>query len=113
MYAQSSDIANVRDTASSDIHLERETPDAAADTSQVKEVAILLDPIGVFARNHDATAGDLFSSLADLVSRAHDIGAEEPESDAPAASASVPTTPPQAPQDSVPQKRKCDRAAAP
>ena len=73
----------------------------------------MLDPIGVFARNHDATAGDLFSSLADLVSRAHDIGAEEPESDAPAASASVPTTPPQAPQDSVPQKHKCGRAAAP
>ena len=113
VYAQSSDIANVRDTASSDIRLERETPAAAADTSQDKELAILLDPIGVFARNHDATAGDLFSSIADFVSRADDICAEEPESDAPAASASVPTTPPQAPQDNVPRKRKCGRAAAP
>ena len=66
VYAQSSDIANVRDTASSDTHLERETPAAAADTSQDKELAMVLDPIGAFARNHDATAGDLLSASQTL-----------------------------------------------
>ena len=72
VYAQPSDVANVRDVAWSDEHAQREiVPEQGQDVddNDPAESNVLLDPVGVFMQGVDSTVGKIFADLAKLIDK--------------------------------------------